>query len=1210
MSCAISTLAIVVLSVLCASAQGCTDDWDHIIYVDHTATDTPTCGNITHRCSTFNTALNKLTHNSTAICLYPGTYNLTNGSHTQLLYKSNIAIIGSSEDTVTVQCSPLSGLSFCRSSNITLKSLTLQECGGLHVQVSSSIQLDFIMFQVSVYMLYCENVLIDNVTIESSNGTGLTLYNTVGTVTIQYSVFKYNGVLLEKSSIGGGGLQIEFTYMYCHGTPGDISCKESDPYYTSNAQYSIISSVFTGNTAMYTQSVGNDGITLGRGGGIAIISKAHSAKNNIFSLLDTNITNNTAQQGGGIYLALHDGAQNNMVYVYNVNLANNTCNNTAVVTHTCTCVHEKGGNLHIRISGTFATDNNITIVNSLIEHNKALVGGGILVLIYSNSLHIHNNITINNSSLNGNSARYGAAMYVYTYTDNNNPLALSLHIANTDIADNTGIDMQNLMLLSSPLCSGIMCIYKLQFILSDTIKFRNNNDASAIELHNASITLYASTKCTFDNNTGDRGGAIALYNCSTIVLHDNVQLIFNNNSASIGGAIYSGECSLPVCFIQYYQAHVNPEEWNVQLYFSDNIAATYGNATYISNVVSCWPPNVTCSSITENVEIKQTFCWNNTWHYSPGDCYSNVNSSIVYYRSSLPSYSVYPGAKLNLKLEFYDGQIQPSSLKKSQEVLVCINGPASFNDTANDPDSQPMKCNTIMHDISSSLSLYFAPNNITGNCIHNDKSPNITFSVTLPTSIQCTHLATPIKLTFKPCPFGFKHDPFCPLDQYCSSNRHCSCEQKYYSQCFVKEEQSHLTCKDSIVLYPESICSVSLCGIGSTVTSKKGQCLFQYNSSDNSSNIGIGSCPIFFGNESCENVYSNLIALDYQCHFCSDTSFFSPAGYRTGRLCGSCIPGTAVPINDVMFFPCVNYTCSAHAADPDCFTPVLLGWHYVVAIQFIPLTIMVVLIIVLDIKLVGGHITGYILYCQIVSLPFATPISEMSLVIAPIMSMWNLHFLTTLIYLCITITVGGLEAILFWYIVAFYPLVLLLLLYIWIIMYERGWRMVVCITRPVHRLLARFWLKFDIHPSLIDSIAGIYILCFTQLAAISFKLLHFSKWESLTSDETGLAFYYDGSLNYFGWPHALAGSFAIIVLIAFVIIPTVYLLLYPLKLFQKFLDVCRIRRQFTDCLIDSLTGPFKNGSRNTKDYRFFAGICYVLSLYVFTTCHMRYSTRR
>ena len=59
--------------------------------------------------------------------------------------------------------------------------------------------------------------------------------------------------------------------------------------------------------------------------------------------------------------------------------------------------------------------------------------------------------------------------------------------------------------------------------------------------------------------------------------------------------------------------------------------------------------------------------------------------------------------------------------------------------------------------------------------------------------------------------------------------------------------------------------------------------------------------------------------------------------------------------------------------------------------------------------------------------------------------------------------------------------------------------------------------------------------------------------------------------------HGLAGSFAIIVLIVFVIIPTVYLLLYPFKFFQKFLEVCKLRTQLTDAVIDSLTGSFKNG---------------------------------
>ena len=44
---------------------------------------------------------------------------------------------------------------------------------------------------------------------------------------------------------------------------------------------------------------------------------------------------------------------------------------------------------------------------------------------------------------------------------------------------------------------------------------------------------------------------------------------------------------------------------------------------------------------------------------------------------------------------------------------------------------------------------------------------------------------------------------------------------------------------------------------------------------------------------------------------------------------------------------------------------------------------------------------------------------------------------------------------------------------------------VVYITRPVHRLLARFWRIFDIEPSFTDSIASIYVLCFTQFTVTS-----------------------------------------------------------------------------------------------------------------------------
>ena len=1058
------TTTLVVLSVLCSSTQGCTDDWDHIIYVDHTATDTPTCGNITHPCSTFNTALNKLTHNSTAICLFPGTYDLTYGSHTQFLYKSNIAIIGSSEDTVTVQCSPLSGLSFNRSSNITLKSLTLRKCGSEKFSISRL--LGMVRFQVAVYMLYCENVLIDTVTIESSNGTGLTLYNTVGTVTIQYCVFKYNGVLLDKSS--AGGLQIEFTYC----TPEVAihrNCKESDPYYSSNAQYNITSSVFTGNTATYMYALSSDiNDLLGRGGGVSITLEGH-AFNNVFNLLDTNITNNTAQQGGGIYLSLHDGAQNSNIIFNNINILNNKAN-----ANIDDEVVEGGGAILIELRGFFTFANNISILKTIIEHNEAIFGGGILLLADSNFLD-KNSIVISNSTFHHNSAQYGAAMYLYSFI---NPLALYVLISDTNFAKNVVEKISSVLACSGIICSGIICTDKLSFTFTGTIMLTSNN-GSAIEIHrHASLVLDNNSCCIFDGNinTGDRGGAIALYDCSTIVLHDNVQLVFNNNSADIGGAIYSGECSLPVCFIQYHQAHVNPEEWNAQLYFSDNTAATYGNATYISNIVSCWPPNVTCSSIIDNVEIiKQTFCWTNTWHYSPGDCYSNIDTSIVYYTSPL-SLSKYPGGELHLGLEFYDGQMQTSN---SNELLkLCINGPAYLHYVG---DCEEVKDTDV-------FSIYFDVDSYS--CI--DNHTEIHFNINFSSVAPCNGSSgTVIDFTFESCPSG-------EIGPFCSSNM----EPYYYSR----------ECLDFYRYCPQDLIS------------------------DNFTSCLIGSG----------------ISLSSLCVVCDYTNCF---------------------------------------ADHD---DIHVGWYIIILVEFIPLTIMMLSIIVLDIKLVGGHITGYILYCQIVSLPFAAAFNPGQYYTEPLMSLWNLNFVNPSLSskYCTNNPVRGLGVLLFWYIVAFYPLVLLLLLYIWIIMYERGWRMVVCITRPVHRLLARFWLKFDIHPSLIDSIAGIYILSFTQLAATSFKLLHPSH------NGTSLKFYYDESLAYFGWPHGLAGSFAIIVLIVFVIIPTVYLLLYPFKFFQKFLEVCRLRTQLTDAVIDSLTGSFKNGLEKTYDYRSFAGLYLLLRIII------------
>ena len=152
--------------------------------------------------------------------------------------------------------------------------------------------------------------------------------------------------------------------------------------------------------------------------------------------------------------------------------------------------------------------------------------------------------------------------------------------------------------------------------------------------------------------------------------------------------------------------------------------------------------------------------------------------------------------------------------------------------------------------------------------------------------------------------------------------------------------------------------------------------------------------------------------------------------------------------------------------------------------------------------------------------------------------------------------------------------------------YDKGYKCVVFITRPFHRCMARFWSMTGIEPSFTHSIASIYILCFTQFTQTSFKLLHFNYNYYVDT----CFFFYDSYIQYFHGIHAVAGSFAISVLLIMILLPTLYILLYPFKWFHKLLDCLHLRKQLLISLGEVFTGPYKNGTENTYDYRFFAGL--------------------
>ena len=265
---------------------------------------------------------------------------------------------------------------------------------------------------------------------------------------------------------------------------------------------------------------------------------------------------------------------------------------------------------------------------------------------------------------------------------------------------------------------------------------------------------------------------------------------------------------------------------------------------------------------------------------------------------------------------------------------------------------------------------------------------------------------------------------------------------------------------------------------------------------------------------------------------------------------------------------------------------------------------------VLHINITNGNFNAYILYSQMVTLQFPmlgyttwVPRSynyfffvfgyKYISIPLTVYSIWNLNFLTLFPDpFCIPNIRTVVGVILLQYVIAVCPLLFIIVSYTWIQCYNNGYRLVVYTTRPVHRLLARFWQKFKIQPSLIDAYTGLLLLAYMRFLAVSVKLLLFIGMDQMFSSFSPI------------FPVPLV-VIPILCLLVFVILPMAVLLLYPFKIFQRCLTCCKLDRPGLHALVDAYQGCFKNSATDGSEGRYFAGIyllfrfCYVAILVPF-----------
>ena len=223
---------------------------------------------------------------------------------------------------------------------------------------------------------------------------------------------------------------------------------------------------------------------------------------------------------------------------------------------------------------------------------------------------------------------------------------------------------------------------------------------------------------------------------------------------------------------------------------------------------------------------------------------------------------------------------------------------------------------------------------------------------------------------------------------------------------------------------------------------------------------------------------------------------------------------------------------------------------------------------------------------------------------------WNLDFFRYILPpFCVSNRLTSIHVLTLDYIVAVYPLVLIVVAYVIIQLHARNNRLLTFISRvlswcftPCKRVRACMYLRRK--ASIIHTFSTFLLLSYSKLLYISFNLLASTNLYNINGTKVSQTMlYYDGSIEYLSSTHLPFALSAILVLSTLVAIPPLLLLLYPTRIFQKCLGHCRISWHPLHAFVDTFQGYYKNGTNGTRDYRSFAGMYLILRI-VFLTVNL------
>ena len=313
---------------------------------------------------------------------------------------------------------------------------------------------------------------------------------------------------------------------------------------------------------------------------------------------------------------------------------------------------------------------------------------------------------------------------------------------------------------------------------------------------------------------------------------------------------------------------------------------------------------------------------------------------------------------------------------------------------------------------------------------------------------------------------------------------------------------------------------------------------------------------------------------------------------REGPLCAKCKDGYGTAL--------YSYTlecskCWEHG----------YGWVLYCFLELFPITVMYFLVVIFHIRATSSPLSALVFMSQIVvytirlNVPLhmyiennVTGFLYVALkVLLVLCGIWSLDFFRAVIPpFCGSSNFKTVHALALEYLVAFYPVCLILITYACIKLHDNNFRPIVWLWKPFHRHFVHFRRRWDSKASIINAFTTFLFLSFSKILFISFTLGYATqiRYRPKTAGaKRKYVLYYDPTVEVDTQEYSIFVALAGCVLVVFIACPTILLILYPTKLFRKCVScICGFRKWHAlHVFVESFQGQYKDGTNDTHDFR-------------------------